>query len=279
MPNSSGSSAPGVGRRQEAVARHVMDAMADGEVAYEDGVELGVQQCPAAFIRLPVFADPMVFIFPGVEISAETAPAACWDAVVAEDGDGEQHEMPTDADQPPLGRTGDRQGLAIKRQQPVDNGLDRADMALGAALGGDRAAVERLGDVFVDQQALDDARYVGGVGRQGVEQCGVAAGRAEGGLPRIIVEDGFGAFVGKAGVSGVRACGIEGVHGGLPSSKRLSLCSAAGLAAALDRVCSSRHATTSRRVMAANRHRAFAVPAKTCRHGHTANGTERLEDR
>ncbi|WP_448116424.1 hypothetical protein [Mesorhizobium amorphae] len=99
---------------------------------------------------------------------------------MAENGDGKQHEMPTDADNPMLWRPGSHEWPAVESQQSVDDLLERADMAFSAAFVADRATIEWFGNMFVDQQALDDAGNSSRIRRQGVEQGGMTAGRAEG---------------------------------------------------------------------------------------------------
>jgi hypothetical protein len=160
--------------------------VADREIADEDFIELRVEQRPAALVRLPVFADPVILELPWVEVGAEAASASGRHAVMAEDRDGEQHEVAADADQPPFGRTGDVERLSVERQQRFDHPRHRPDVALGAARLGKRAAVKAFRDVLVDQKPLDGTRDARRIGRQSVQQCGLAARSAEGRLARII---------------------------------------------------------------------------------------------
>ena len=143
-------SAPGIGRSEELLARHIEDVVADREIADEDLVELRVEQRPAALVRLPVFADPVILELSWVEVSAEAAPAPGGHAMVAKDGDGEQHEMPANADEPPLRRTGNIERLPVQRHDCVDHLLHWPDVALGTPCLGKRTAVKGLRHMLVD---------------------------------------------------------------------------------------------------------------------------------
>jgi hypothetical protein len=84
-----------------------------------------------------------------------------------------------DADQSPLGRTGDVERPTVKRENRVDHLFHRADVALAAARVGQGVAIERLRHVLIDHQALNGPRETRWIGRQILEQAGVAAGRTE----------------------------------------------------------------------------------------------------
>ena len=104
---------------------------------------------------------------------------------MAEDGDGKQHEVAADADQPPLGRTGDVERLPVERHQRVNDPLHRPDMALGTAFRGNGATIEWFSHVLIDEETLDGACHASRIEWQSIQSHGLAARGAEARLARV----------------------------------------------------------------------------------------------
>lgn len=83
-------SPPGVGRRQELLARNVARLERDTDLLAPDRIELRVGQRPAPPFGVPIFADLMILELWRIEIGAETATRSCRNAVRSQHADQRQ---------------------------------------------------------------------------------------------------------------------------------------------------------------------------------------------
>jgi hypothetical protein len=96
---------------------------------------LGVHPHPAVVPIAPVLGDPVIEAEASLEIHAEAAPGPRRDAVPAQQGAAEHHEVPAGADHPGVRVTRDGERRGINLEQPPGDAASGPQLALRKALG------------------------------------------------------------------------------------------------------------------------------------------------
>jgi hypothetical protein len=165
---------PGIARDHEAIARHIEQVEIGVQLRPLQFVDLRINQHPARFLGIPVFADPMVLETTGIEIGAEPATRPGRNTLGAQQGDEQDGEVTADTDEARIDRSTDGKRLGVMGEEASKHPLCGTEMGLAPAPVRKRYDISGC-PMLMQQQALHNAGESSHIARQLIEHGRVSA--------------------------------------------------------------------------------------------------------